>query len=98
MSVLLIYLSIYVSGAIVIMILLIISELIPQTVLALRGSHGVDLFPRSSHICFRGGSRGAVRHQLPGSSLQFPAPIQPPASSLQPPASSFQLPLPLPAL
>ena len=33
---------------------------IPQTVLALRGSHGDYLVPRSSHFCSRGGCRGAA--------------------------------------
>ena len=40
---------------------------IPQTVLALRGSHGVDLVPGISHIWSRGGCRRAAG-ELPASS------------------------------
>jgi len=40
-------------------------HIIPQTVLALRGSDGVGLVPWISHIWSRGGCRGAAG-ELPG--------------------------------
>ena len=43
----------------------------PQTVLALRGSNGVGLVPRISHIWSRGGCRGAAAENAPSEPLDL---------------------------